>query len=69
MSDQPAEGSEFEFENGIVETVFVTAEGRVLTVREYPDTATFEAVIDDAEGRGVNEEVADLSVEAFRREE
>lgn len=69
MSDQPTEGTEFEYKGGTVETVFAVGEGCVHTVREYPDAVTFEAGIAEAVQQGSNEEVADLAAGPFRREE
>ncbi len=69
MSDQPTEGAEYEHDDGTVEVVFAVAEGRVLTVREYPSESTFEAAVAAAAERGVNDDVAELSVDEFRPEE
>lgn len=47
--------------------VFATEEGRVLTVREYPDDKSFAAKIDSATYQGRHAGVAELSpVEEFR---
>jgi hypothetical protein len=61
-----ARGAEFEFADGTLEVVFETAEGRVLTVREYPSYGAFDRAIDDATYRGENEAVRTLpDIDAF----
>lgn len=65
-ADPASEAAEYEYDDGTVEIVFAVGEGRVLTVREYPDEATFERTIGPAAYRGEHPGVADLpGVEAF----
>lgn len=59
--DRPIErGAEYEFDTGVLEVVFETAEGRVLTVREYPSRGAFEESASSATYRGTNEAVRSL---------
>ena len=61
------EAAEYKREDGSSEIVFAVEDGRVLTVREYPDEETFEAAVESATYVGRHEAVADLpDVEAFR---
>jgi hypothetical protein len=62
-------GDEYRHADGSREIVFETAEGRVLTVREYPSTGAFHAALDEAEYVGVDPNVADLpDAEEFESE-
>lgn len=59
-------GTEFEYEDGTIEVIYETAEGRVLTVREYPTRHAFRRAVEGAAYRGENEMVSELpDVEAF----
>ena len=59
-------GRSYEFDDGTVEVVFATEEGRVLTVREYPTAEACLRTLADADYRGTNEQVLELpDVEAF----
>lgn len=64
----PQEGDEYQFPDGTVEVVSTIIDGRVLTVREYSDVEQFRESITDAEKRGTNPLVADLSVDMFANE-
>lgn len=64
----PQEGDEYQFPDGTVEVVSAIIDGRVLTVREYSDVEQFRESITDAEKRGTNPLVADLSVDMFANE-
>jgi hypothetical protein len=62
-------GDEYRHDDGSREIVFETAEGRVLTVREYPSVDAFRAETGAADYVGVDRSVADLpDVEEFERE-
>ncbi|WP_101298348.1 hypothetical protein [Halegenticoccus soli] len=56
----PAKGDQYEHDDGTIEVVFTSAEGRVLTVREYPDVPTFERTVDRATYRGTHSGIAEL---------
>lgn len=69
--DEPADSAkkaaEYRHDDGSVEIVFAVDDGRVLTVREYPDEATFDGATASAAYVGQHEGVSDLpGVEAFR---
>jgi hypothetical protein len=53
-------GDEYRHDDGSREIVFETAEGRVLTVREYPSIDAFRAATGQADYMGVDADVADL---------
>jgi hypothetical protein len=66
-ADSARKAAEYRHDDGSVEIVLAVDGGRVLTVREYPDEAAFEAATADAEYAGQHEGVSDLpGVEAFR---
>jgi hypothetical protein len=68
MADDPRleRGRSYEHDDGTVEVVFATEDGRVLTVREYPTADACLRVLADADYRGTNEQVLELpDVEAF----
>ena len=68
-SERPAQGESYRFPDGTAEIVFATAEGRVLTVREYRSVARFRGTVASAEHCGIDDAVADLPpVDAFRDE-
>lgn len=59
-------GDEYRHTDGSREIVFETAEGRVLSVREYPSVDAFRSAVDEAEYVGVDPNVAELpDVEEF----
>lgn len=61
MSDEtPVEGDEYSHSDGTTEIVYLTEDGRVLTLREYPSTSTFEDAVEAAAYRGINADVAAL---------
>lgn len=65
--DGPRRADSYEHPDGTREVVFHVADGRVLTVREYPDREAFAAGVADATYAGRHEGVADLpGVEAFQ---
>jgi hypothetical protein len=68
--DEPADpatkAAEYKHGDGSIETVFAVDDGRVLTVREYPDVATFTDSVRTATYLGQHEGVAELSVEEFQ---
>jgi len=66
---EPNRGDEYVHSDGTREVVFAVAEGRVLTVREYRAAAEFEASVENASYRGVNTDVADLSLSDFQPDE
>jgi hypothetical protein len=64
--DTPEKAAQYDHPDGSTEVVFAVEDGRVLTVREYPDIERFRAAIADATHAGSHEGVADLpGVEAF----
>jgi hypothetical protein len=67
--EPPAEirkADQFEYEDGTVEIVFAVEEGKVLTVREYPDEDTFSRETGGAMYRGAHPGVEELpGLEAF----
>jgi hypothetical protein len=66
-ADSARKAAEYRHDDGSVEIVFAVEEGRVLTVREYPDEATFDEATESAAYVGQHEGVAELpDVEAFR---
>lgn len=69
--DDPLErGALYRHDDGRAEIVFEVAEGRVLTVTEYPSEAAARDALADAEYEGEHEGVRDLPpVEAFDSEE
>jgi hypothetical protein len=65
-ADPATKAAKYQYDDGSVEIVFATEEGRVLTVREYPGEESFEAAIDSATYQGRHAGVAELSpVEEF----
>jgi len=65
-TDPATEAAKYQYDDGTVEIVFAAEEGRVLTVREYSDDASFETQIESATYRGQHSGVAELPpVEAF----
>lgn len=56
----PTKGDQYEHPDGTVEIVFAVEDGRVLTIREYPDVDAFTDDVDDAASAGTHEGVADL---------
>lgn len=61
MSDEtPVEGDEYTHSDGTTEIVYLTEDGRVLTLREYPSTRTFQDTVETAAYRGINDAVAAL---------
>ncbi|WP_129116654.1 hypothetical protein [Halegenticoccus tardaugens] len=56
----PAKGDQYEHDDGSVEVVFESSDGRVLTVREYPTVPAFAQAVDDAAYRGTHHGIADL---------
>lgn len=66
-ADPATKAAEYRHDDGSVEIVFAVEDGRVLTVREYPDEAAFGDAVSTATYVGRHEGVADLpGVEAFR---
>lgn len=63
MTDRPHEGTEYHHEDGTVEVVVTVSDGRVLTLREYPDSDAFERAISDVERSGTNPLVAEISMD------
>lgn len=59
-SNHIQKGDQYRHENGMIETVFAVAEGRILTVHEYPSIDAFEESISNAEYVGIHSDVADL---------
>ncbi|WP_224338497.1 hypothetical protein [Haloprofundus halobius] len=51
---------QYQYQNGTMEVVFAVSDGRVLTLREYPDVSTFNRATDAATYRGTHQAVADL---------
>lgn len=69
-SSDPMRGAEYYHPDGTREVVFLVAEGRVLSVREYGSVSAFHDHVDSAAYRGVNQEVADLpDVEFFEAQD
>lgn len=65
----PEKGSQYRYDDGTVEVVFTTEDGRVLTVREYPSVGTFETATESASDAGIHESIAALpDVESFAEE-
>jgi hypothetical protein len=66
-ADPTTTAAEYHHDDGSVEIVFATEDGRVLTVREYPTEEAFDDATEGATYAGEHEGVADLpGVEAFR---
>jgi len=61
----PRKGDQYEYPDGTVEIVFAVEDGRVLTIREYPDVESFTGDVDDAASAGTHEGVADLPEAEF----
>ncbi|WP_224271121.1 hypothetical protein [Haloprofundus salinisoli] len=51
---------QYQYEDGTVEVVFAVSDGRVLTLREYPDVPTFNRTTEVAAYRGTHQAVAEL---------
>jgi len=69
-ADSARKAAKYRHDDGSAEIVFAVDDGRVLTVREYPDEATFEEATESAAYVGKHEGVSDLpGVEAFRDED
>lgn len=51
---------QYQYEDGTVEIVFAVSDGRVLTLREYPDVPTFNRETEVAAYRGTHQAVAEL---------
>jgi hypothetical protein len=69
-ADPATKAAKYQYDDGSVEIVFATGQGRVLTVREYPDDESFEAEIDAATYVGEHAGVAELPpVEEFMSED
>lgn len=65
-ADAATEGAKYQYDDGTVEIVFAAEEGRVLTVREYPDEAGFTEGVEPATYIGHHAALADLpGVDAF----
>lgn len=61
MTDEtPMEGDEYTHSDGTTEIVYLTEDGRVLTLREYPSASAFNETVDAAAYRGINDDVAAL---------
>ncbi|WP_138004398.1 hypothetical protein [Halalkalirubrum salinum] len=60
MSESPEIGEQYTYSDGTIEIVFVVEDGRILTVREYPERELFDAAVADARQEGINEAVANL---------
>jgi hypothetical protein len=65
----PRRGDEYAHADGTRETVFAVADGRVLTVREYRTVDDFEESVERASYRGVNENVAELSLADYESDD
>lgn len=70
-SEEPVtEAAEYRHDDGSTEVVFAVEDGRVLTLREYPDEAAFSDAVESATYVGQHDGVAELpDVEAFRDSE
>lgn len=67
---EPRRADSYEHPDGTREVVFHVEDGRVLTVREYPDREAFRAGVAGATYAGQHAGVADLpGVEAFREDD
>lgn len=58
--EDTSKGDEYRHTDGTREVVFALADGRVLTVKEYPDGEAFDAGVADATYVGVEDDIADL---------
>ena len=69
-TDGHRKADHYRHDDGTDEIVFASAEGHVLTVREYRSVEDFERAVEDAEYVGAHEGVADLpGVEAFEEDD
>jgi hypothetical protein len=60
---------QYRHSDGAVEIVLTVEEGRVLTIKEYPDPQLFADTVTDSDFLGTNEAVASLpDIAAFRKE-
>ncbi|MFC6784605.1 hypothetical protein [Halobaculum halobium] len=59
-SEEPVAGDSYDHPDGKSEVVYLVEDGRVLTFREYPSVEAFEATVDGAAYRGIDEAVAGL---------
>jgi hypothetical protein len=65
--DPVTKAAEYKHDDGSVEIVLAEEDGRVLTLREYPDEATFDAATGSAAYVGQHDGVEELpDVEAFQ---
>lgn len=58
--EDPAQGDEYHHADGTVEIVFAVEAGRVLTVKEYPNTDSFVGGTSNAKYKGLNQDIIDL---------
>ncbi|RDI69724.1 hypothetical protein [Halopelagius longus] len=58
--EDTSKGDEYRHPDGTREVVFALADGRVLTVKEYPDDESFDDGVADATYVGVEDDIADL---------
>lgn len=65
--DELFRGAKFVFDDETTEVVFELADGRVLTVREYPTRTSFERAVADAAFDGTHAGIASLpDVDTFQ---
>ncbi|MFC6823439.1 hypothetical protein [Halopelagius fulvigenes] len=58
--EDTSKGDEYRHTDGTREVVFALADGRILTVKEYPNGEAFDDGVADATYVGVEDDVADL---------
>ena len=68
MTEGPHEGVEYHYEDGTVEVVVTVSDGRVLTLREYPDEDAFDQATTTADQRGTNPLIEELSMDLLSDE-
>lgn len=68
-SVRPTKGDQYEHPDGTLEVVFAVEDDRVLVIREYPSTETFEDAVEDGRFEGTHEGVASLPAAEYFSEE
>jgi len=64
----PAKGDQYEHPDGTLEVVFAVEGDRVLAIREYPSTETFEDGVEAGRFEGTHEGVASLPAAEYYSE-
>jgi hypothetical protein len=66
--DELVRGRQYRYDDGVAEAVVANEEGRVLSVREYPDEEQFREAVSGAVTTEFNEVLANIDAEAIMGE-